>query len=156
MVMLGLIHEMKYHVRTGYGESAGCFGGPGLGLQGVYQENGAAPLLWELLSTVCFNVHKKEGHGVLIRCPITGESVRQAGISFVDNNNLWAGLDRRKDFVKCAADAQATVDSWGGCIHTTGGTSSRENAMYRSARKYQTVKGATSTCLPRGGPHRQQ
>ena len=121
MAMLGPIHAMKYYLRTGYGESAGYFGGPDLGLRGGCQGNREAPSIWELLSTMCFNVHKAEVHEGSICCPVTTECRRQAGISFVDNNNLWVGLDWRKDLVECTAEAQDSIGSWGSCIHTTGG-----------------------------------
>ena len=49
------------------------------------------------MSSVMMEAHKREGHGVTVTTPILKKSTKTAGILFVDDTNLWAGLDSEKD-----------------------------------------------------------
>ena len=57
--MLTAIEEMKYFLRTAYGESKD-FAGSSLSIkfQGLYQGNGDAPVGWTVVSIIILHAHK--------------------------------------------------------------------------------------------------
>jgi len=70
--MLSTIQNMKFFLRTGYGDSleyAGSTGGKRT--QGLCQGNGAAPAGWTVTTIPMIHAHRKKGHGVHIVSPIT-------------------------------------------------------------------------------------
>ena len=74
-----------------------------------------------MLSTVMLGAHKEAGHGVTVTTPISKESTTQANVMFVDDKNLWAGLDSSLDLEETAFKAQGAVNSWGNLLMATGG-----------------------------------
>ena len=67
-------------------------------------------------------VHKREGHGVTVTTPISKKSCTKAGLLFVDDTNLWVGLDNSEDVDAVAYDAQEGINHWGNLLMATGGT----------------------------------
>ena len=92
MGMLQPIQCMEYYLRTGFGESTSFSGGKHDKKQGLCQGNGAAPPTWQQISTIMIRAQHRLGHGVLIESPISKRSIKQVGVCYVDDNNMWAGL----------------------------------------------------------------
>ncbi len=87
--MLSTIQDMKFYLRTGFGDSkdyAGATGG--VKTQGLCQGNGAAPAGWTVTSIAMIQAHKRKGHGVRLTCPITKKEMHLVGMLFVDDTNL--------------------------------------------------------------------
>ena len=57
----------------------------------------------------------------MVTTPISKKSTKTAGILFVNDTNLWAGLDSEKDLETAVWEAQEGVNSWGGLLIATGG-----------------------------------
>jgi hypothetical protein len=95
--MLTAIEEMKYFLRTAYGDSKD-FAGSSLSIkfQGLCQGNGAAPAGWAVISITILHAHKQKGHGGHFVCPISDLSGHLAAILFVDDTDILH-LDLRKD-----------------------------------------------------------
>lgn len=72
--MLTAIQEMKYFLRTAFGDSKD-FAGSSLEVkfQGLCQGNGAAPAGFAVISITILHAHKRKGHGTVIKCPITNK-----------------------------------------------------------------------------------
>ena len=70
--MLSIIQEMKFFLRTGFGDSTN-FASLSLSIktQGLCQGNGASPAGWAVVSICIIGAHKKKGHGAHFTCPIT-------------------------------------------------------------------------------------
>jgi hypothetical protein len=70
--MLGTIENMKFFLRTGFGDST-LFSGREISIktQGLCQDNGAAPAGWAVISICIIGAHRKKGHGAEFLCPIT-------------------------------------------------------------------------------------
>eukprot|EP00956_Cyclotella_meneghiniana_P008123 scaffold10809_cov23-Cyclotella_meneghiniana.AAC.2 len=69
--MLEAIQEMKYFLRTAYGDSKGCSQSKiEVKYQGLCQGNGAAPAGWAVISITVLKAHKRKGHGATFCCPI--------------------------------------------------------------------------------------
>ena len=87
--MLTAIQDMKYFLRTVYGDSAHCAGSTiELKFQGLCQGNGAAPVGWAVISITILGVHKRKGHGGHVMCPISNLTGHLAAILFVDDTNI--------------------------------------------------------------------
>ena len=122
--MLTTIQDLRFYLRTGYGDSSGYVGGvkdssvETVKNQGMCQGNGASPAAWTVVSIPMIRAHKKKGHGAHFVTPILKTSCHLAGGLFVDDTNLFH-LDMRK--VETAAEAQAclqeAVISWGNLLN---------------------------------------
>ena len=87
--MLTAIQDMKYFLRTAYGDSKHCAGSTiELKFQGLCQGNGAAPAGWAVISITILDAHKRKGHGGHFVCPISNLSGHLAAILFVDDTDI--------------------------------------------------------------------
>jgi len=120
--MLQPIRDMEFYVRTAFGESKDYVGGKEVTKQGGGQGNGAAPPTWQQIGTTMIRAQHKAGHGVFVESPISKKSCSKAGILYVDDTNLWAGLTRDDDLLQTAAKAQDSINSWGELLKATGGS----------------------------------
>ena len=70
--MLEAIQDMKYFLRTAYGDST-SFANSKIEVkyQGLCQGNGAAPAGWAVISIAVLRAHKRKGHGATFLCPIS-------------------------------------------------------------------------------------
>ena len=91
--MLRPIECMEYYLRTGFGESTSFFGGKDSHKQCLCQGNGAAPPTWLQISTLLINTHHWYHHRITIEASICKRSIKQVKILYVDDTDLWAGLD---------------------------------------------------------------
>ena len=87
--MLTASDEMKYYLRTTYGDSKNFRGHKiAIKFQGLCQGNGTAPARWAVISIVILGAHKKKGHGGHFVCPISRRTGHLSAILFVDDNDL--------------------------------------------------------------------
>jgi hypothetical protein len=78
--MFSTIQDMKFFLRTGFGDSKEYASATGeVKTQGMCQGNGAAPAGWTVDSIVMIQAHKRKGHGLHLRSPITKKSIHLAG-----------------------------------------------------------------------------
>jgi hypothetical protein len=56
--------------------------------QGMCQGNGAAPAGWTAVSIAMIEAHKRRGHGVHLRCPISQKETHLVGTLFVDGSDI--------------------------------------------------------------------
>ena len=87
--MLGAIENMKFFLRTGFGDST-SFSGGGISIktQGLCQGNGAAPAGWAVISISIIEEHRKKGHGAKFLCPITQLQHHLSAILCVNDTDL--------------------------------------------------------------------
>ena len=119
--MLSPIQSMEYYLRTGFGESTFFFGGKGSHKQGLCQGNGAAPPTWLQISTLLINAQRRHQHGITIETPISKRKIQQVGQLYVENTNLWAGLNEDMDELDTCHAGQDSINHWGGMLMSTGG-----------------------------------
>ena len=124
--MLRPIQCMEYYLRTGFGESTSFFGGEGSHKQGLCQGNGAAPPTWLQISTLLINAQHRYRHGITIEAPISKRRIKQVGILYVDDTNLWAGLDESLDELDTCMAGQESIEQWGQSLMSTGGALNSE------------------------------
>jgi hypothetical protein len=130
--MLSAILDMKYFLRTAFGDSRNFRGSKiEIKYQGLCQGNGAAPAGWTVISITILNAHKRKGHGATFVCPISNINVTLAAILFVDDCDL-IHID-----MNCDGDAfttfekiQEAVLNWGNLLIGLGGSyNSQSNAF---------------------------
>ena len=89
--MLGTIQDMKFFLRTGYGDSEGYVGGytndeiETLKTQGIMQGNGGGPACWTVETIPMLRAHKRKGHGAHLVAKISDKEGHVAGSLFVDD-----------------------------------------------------------------------
>ena len=135
--MLTTIKDLRFYLRTGYGDSKGYVGGQkGTSIktvknQGMCQGNGASPAAWTVVSIPMISAHKKKGHGTQFVTPLSKTPCHLAGGLFVDDTDLFH-LDMRR--VETAAEAhdclQEAVISWGNLLNATGGALKPEKCSF--------------------------
>jgi hypothetical protein len=87
--MLGAIDNMKFFLRTGFGDSKSFAGGGiSIKMQGLTQGNGASPAGWAVISICILGAHKKQGHGAKFVCPITKLLCHLTAILYVDDTDI--------------------------------------------------------------------
>ncbi len=76
--MLTTIQDMRFYLRTGYGDSEDYAGGKITGRddpikpQGMCQGNGTSPAAWAVTTIPMIRAHRKKGHGAFFVSPISG------------------------------------------------------------------------------------
>jgi hypothetical protein len=120
--MLGAMENMKFFLRTGFGNSK-SFAGGGISIktQGLTQGNRASPAGWAVISICILGAHRKKGHGAKFYCSITNLQHHLLAILYVDNTGLLhinQTKDKRVDKVHNAI--QNSINSWGNLLIATG------------------------------------
>jgi hypothetical protein len=121
--MLGAIENMKFFLRTGFGDST-SFAGGGVSIktQGLCQGNGAAPAGWAVVSICILKAHGRKGHRVKFVCPVTRLQQHLSAILYVDNMDLLhINLTRDKTVDDVHYAIQESVNSWSNLLIATGG-----------------------------------
>lgn len=109
--MLKTIQDMKFFLRTAYGDSAEFTMG-----------NGAALAGWTVMSITLLNAHKAWGHSATFKCPISGRNGKIAAIIYVDDTDLLhINLDRQELAEETHWALQDTITSWGNLLLALGG-----------------------------------
>jgi hypothetical protein len=89
VLMLSIIQDMKFSLRTGFGDSKVYEGSTdGKKMQGLCQGNGAAPAGWTITSITLIQAHKWKEHSVHLLSTITKKPLHVAGGVFTDNTDL--------------------------------------------------------------------
>ncbi len=125
--MLSTIQDMKFFLRTGYGDSAGYAGGADNTLvdpiktQGMCQGNGALPAAWMVTSIPMIAVQCNKGHGVHFKAPIMNKEQQLIGSLFVDDTDLFH-LDMRvvETVQQAHSNLQEGIIDWGKLLIATG------------------------------------
>jgi hypothetical protein len=75
--MFSTLQNLEHTIRTAYGDSEETYGGDlwVIPIQGVYQGNGAGPLIWAVVSSPLLDIMQEEGFGNF-EYILTGHSLR--------------------------------------------------------------------------------
>jgi hypothetical protein len=121
--MLTTIQDMKFFLRTGFGDSKDYAGSTrGKMTQGMCQGNGASPAAWTVASITMINGHKQKGHGIHLICPITKKNLHLVGTLFVDDTDLeHLDMNKVETITEAHAALQNSIHNWGRILIATGG-----------------------------------
>ena len=122
MGMLQPIQCIEYYLQTGYGESSNYSDKKDNKKQVLCQGNVAAPAAWQILTSLLVNGQKQYKDGINTISPISKKPIKQVGIVYVYETNLWARLEDKDDLLLAMQKIQEGVDRWGDCSKAVGGT----------------------------------
>jgi hypothetical protein len=131
--MFSTLQNLEHIIRTAFGDSDDTYGGNlwVMPMQGVYQGNGAGPLIWAVVSSPLLNIIREEGFRNFFKTSISLQEIRFVGYAFVDDTNL---IQTSKDGTKTSAEMleqmQAGAKMWKGIIDATGGALSVEKSHW--------------------------
>ena len=136
-LQLSTIEQMKFFLRTGYGDSKGFAGGnqedkeDPVQTQGMCQGNGASPAAWLVTSIPMISAHKKKGHGAYFMAPISGQSCHLAGGLFVNDTDLFHLLmNPTESVIEAHGHLQESIINWGNLLLATEGASKPAKCSY--------------------------
>ena len=120
--MLTTIQEMKFFLRTGFGDSTDFASSRvEIKTQGLCQGNGAAPAGWAVVSICLINAHKKRGHGGHFICPISKLKSHIAGVIYVDDTDLiHFRMEELEDREETFFGLQEAIVNWGKLLLASG------------------------------------
>jgi hypothetical protein len=126
------IQDMKFFLRTGFGDSKEFTSATGsIKTQGMCQGNGAAPAGWTVDSIAMLNAHKRKGHGIHLRCPITKQSTHLAGSIFVDDTDVeHLNMNKSESIEEVHGALQESITNWGRLLIATGGALKPAKCFY--------------------------
>jgi hypothetical protein len=140
--MLGTIKNMKFFLRTGFGDLTSFVGG-GISVQtqGMCQGNGASPAGWAVISIWILGTHGRKGHEAKFICPVTKLEKHLSRILYVnDTDILHIDLTKNKRVDEVHVRIQESVNSWGNLLIATGGTLQPAKCFY-SIILFQWING---------------
>ncbi len=122
-MMLEVLQQMQYYLRTGFGQANVPFGScPDDPCFGLGQGNGAAPPGFSAISTLMINSYKSCNHGMRVLTPYSLLSFVLAAILYVDDTDLlhWDHLFQLSDD-QFRQKVQLAITAWGNIVQATGG-----------------------------------
>ncbi len=121
--MLTPIQHMKFYQHTGRGDSNTFMGRcpKDSSLQGLCQGNGCAPACWLMLSLLLIRCHQKEGHGLVVTSPISGELNEFMGEIYADDTDLLTFLFNMPNLETIMELTQRNLDKWARLLNARGG-----------------------------------
>jgi hypothetical protein len=122
--MFSTLQNLKHTIRCAYGTSTESYGDErwAVPMQGVYQGNGAGPVIWAVVSSPVLQLLRKEGYGAFFKAAISGNEIRLVGYAFVDDTDLiQTGISSMDSFASVFTQAQKALDRWEALIKATGG-----------------------------------
>jgi hypothetical protein len=130
--MLMTIQEMKFFLRTGFGDSTDFASSQfKIKTQGLCQGNGASPAGWAVVSICLIKAHKKKGHGGHFLCPITKLKSHFAGVIYADDMDLiHFRMDRYEDTTDSFLGLQEAIVNWGKLLIASGGALKPSKCFY--------------------------
>jgi hypothetical protein len=126
------IQNMKFFLRTGYGDSTDFASATGdIKTQGMCQGNGAAPAGWTVDSIAIISAHKRKGHGIHLRSPITNKNIHLAGTLFVDDTDVeHLNMNKSETREDTHRALQESIINWGNLLNATGGALKPPKCFY--------------------------
>jgi hypothetical protein len=123
-VTLKTIQEMKFFLRTAFGDSKDFAGlMVEIKTQGLCQGNGAALAGWTAVSIVILNAHRRRGHGAKFLCPILLMRSNLAAVLSVDDTDvIRMDITQQESAVETLHGLQESVYNWGKLLIATGGS----------------------------------
>jgi hypothetical protein len=129
--MLNTIQEMKFFLRTGFGELTD-FASSMLEIktQRLCQGNGASPAGWAVIRICIINAHKKKGCGTHFIFPITKLTSHIARVIYVEDTDIHFCMDKHEDKLDILYGLQEAMVNWGKLLLASGGTLKSAKCSY--------------------------
>jgi hypothetical protein len=141
LFMYNLLHNMKFHLITGFGQSSSFYinDTDGITGQGVLQGSSFAAPIFLLNSDVSLTASKKLGTGATFKHPITKAEVCEHAVQFVDDTSQYtnkggiAQLEKETEPISddtLVKHAQKTSQIWADMLWVSGGNLNLDKCYY--------------------------
>ena len=127
------LQHLEHTIRCAFGTSTESYGKElwAVPMQGVYQGNGAGPVIWAVVSSPLLQILKEEGFGTFFKAGISKTEIRLVGYAFVDDTDLiQTSKYPSQTFKEVLEEAQKALDWWEGLVRATGGALSVEKSRW--------------------------
>ena len=123
LCMLRPLQYLEHTIRCAYGHSSQTYGSDYMEkpMQGVYQGNGAGPIIWAVVSSPLLDILREDGYGTFFETAISDKQIRIVGYAFVDDTDLIQTAKDNETFDDVLNEMQNAIDLWEGLIKNTGG-----------------------------------
>ena len=113
----------------GFGESEIKYGGSENNrYQGLCQGNGAFPAGWSVISAAMIALQRRNGHSIMIKSELTGDTSDYCAILFVDDTDLpCMSISAEEDPRQTTNRLQRAVTDWANRLRVTGGALKPDN-----------------------------
>jgi hypothetical protein len=130
--MLEMIQEMKFFLRTAYGDSTDFAGSTiEIKTQGLGQDNGASPAGWCVISIMILRAHGKNSHGAQFVALMSLVKRSLSAILYVDDTDLLhLNMERNESVWEVCRSLQQSINNWGKLLIATGGSLKPEKCFY--------------------------
>ena len=112
LVLFKTIQNMKIHLRTAFGVSSFFYASEGQPFQGAVQGNGAAPVLWLIISIFLIRYLCQQKVVTRFSSPILNIRQLFAALMHVDGTDLYVFNDGTSDVSAVVHRAQNLLDAW--------------------------------------------
>ena len=121
--MLQLLQYLQHTVQCAFGNLDTTYGSDTREkpMQGVYQGNGARPIIWAVVSSALLQILHEDGYGTFFRTALSDKPIRIVGYAFVDDTDLIQTAKPGENFYDVYTQMQQAMDLWEGLIKNTGG-----------------------------------
>ena len=131
-VMFETIQQMVHRVRTAYGDSSTTYGGDSYkkwknAPQGVLQGNAAGPVVWTFLSSIVFEILRKQGYCDSFCMCLSRQVYKLVGFAFVDDADLICSGDNGASVLW---STQKLLNKWRSLMEVTEGAIETRNSYY--------------------------
>jgi len=121
--MFKTIQRMVHRVRTAFGDLERYYGGDDFENwlftpQGILQGNASGPAIWTLISSLVFDILRKNRHSDSFCSAISKELFLLVGFAYVDDCDL---IQPGQDPLEVAKSMQTVVQQWCDLMEVTGG-----------------------------------
>ena len=112
------LQYLEHTIRCAYGNSAETYGLNRweLPMQGVYQGNGAGPIIWAVVSSPLLEILQEDGYGTFFQTFISRKPIRIVGYAFVDDTDLIQTAKDGETFDDVEKEMQDALNLWEGLI----------------------------------------
>ena len=130
--MLTAIEEMKYFLRTAYGDSKNFYGSTiESKFQGLCQGSGAAPAGWIVISITIICEYKRKGHGGHFVCSLSNLTGHIAALLSVDGTDLiHINIKAEENLTVSYQAMQDSISNWVQLIIASGGALKPPKCFY--------------------------
>ena len=121
--MLVPLQYLEHTIRCAYGQSSTTYGTDysEKPMQGVYQGNGAGPIIWAVVSSPIVQILKEDGFRTYFKTAISQKQICIVGYAFVNDADLIQTAKDGQTFVEVNEEMQTAMNLWEGLIKNTGG-----------------------------------
>jgi len=154
--MFNLLKNMHFHLVTGFGKSEDSFHNTenNVSGQGVLQGSSSAAPIFLLNSDVSLATYKEIGIGAKFSQPISGRTVTDHGVQFVDNTSQFLNVQgaslnstsRDIDPSNLAALATNNAQAWSDCMWISGGQLNLDKFFYYAFNHTMDYKSNSIKC----------